>query len=194
MPCPTTDAQPRRAGRPAALARCSRRPSCAGYVAIVTALVALGCAGAEVDAAADSGAKEDAAAATDDATPGDVTGGEVAIGDADARASFGGTGEVPGAIADAVTIPDGFQPLNSLEGTQDGRSGVTVSGLVETADTTAFLEELEAAATAGGWSTVERHDLGGQLVLTMERGEQQLDVMLDVGGDPMMTVVLSQPA
>ncbi|HSK22026.1 MAG TPA: hypothetical protein VK906_02565 [Egicoccus sp.] len=187
----TIAGEPRHAGRRARLARPSRRPSSSELVAIVTAVVALGCAGAD----ADGGAEDDAAAGIGGgAAAGDVTGGDVAIGDGDARASFGGAGEVPGSIAAAVTIPDGFQPLNSLEGTQDGRSGVTVSGLVETADTTAFLDQLEASATAGGWSTVERHDRGGQLVLAMERGEQQLDVMLDVGGDPMMTVVLSQPA
>ncbi|MFP4148708.1 MAG: hypothetical protein ACLFUG_11030 [Nitriliruptoraceae bacterium] len=111
------------------------------------------------------------------------------------EASFGAADGIPEQLAEAVEVPAGFQPQNTFEATEDGRAGVIVSGLLEGAEPLGFIDELEANAQAGGWTTVEREDAGGQLLLELERGEETLGAqVVDNGAGASVTLILGGPA
>lgn len=107
--------------------------------------------------------------------------------------------DVPPAVAEAVTLPDGFQPVSLSEGDIDGGTQVMLQGEIS-GGFDDLLAQIEEGVRAGGWAHVERQAMfeGQQAMVVGQDDAEDSDsgvmvslIMTDAdAGEGMIQVVL----
>jgi hypothetical protein len=123
----------------------------------------------------------------------DLRDGRMSVQSADGESSFsvGASTEIPARIAAVAPIPAGFEPATTFEQSEDGKRGVTVSGMARGSDGPTILDELEAALTADGWEQVHRSNINDELLsLGLQRGDDVFNANVVVDGDEVMVTLM----
>jgi hypothetical protein len=157
---------------------------------MAAAVVTTGCQSA-AEQLTESATERALGAATGEDVDLEVGEGRMTVEGEDGSFSVGATTEVPARIAAAAPIPAGFEPASTFEQSEDGRSGVTVTGRLPGADPLAVVDELETAMTDGGWEQVSRSNINDELLsLHLERDEEVFNVNVIADGDETMLTLM----